>query len=45
ARAFLIDNPDLANEIEQKIRAVYSPVEVDPAMVKEIEDAAADVDF
>ena len=45
ARAFLIDNPDLANEIEQKIRAVYSPVEVDPAMVREIEDAAADVDF
>ena len=45
ARAFLIDNPDLANEIEQKIRAVYSPVEVDPAMVKEIEDAAADVGF
>ena len=45
ARAFLIDNPDLANEIEQKIRAVYSPIEVDPAMVKEIEDAAADVDF
>jgi recombination protein RecA len=45
ARGFLIDNPDLANEIEQKIRAVYSPVEVDPAMVKEIEDAAADVDF
>jgi len=45
ARAFLMDNPDLSNEIEQKIRAVYSPVEVDPAMVKEIEDAAADVDF
>jgi recombination protein RecA len=45
ARAFLIDNPDLANEIEQKIRSVYSPVEVDPALVKEIDDAAADVDF
>ena len=45
ARAFLIDNPDLANEIEQKIRSVYSPVEVDPALVKEIDDAVSDVDF
>ena len=45
ARAFLIDNPDLANEIEQKIRSVYSPVEVDPALVAEIDDAVSDVDF
>ena len=45
ARAFLIDNPDLANDIEQKIRSVYSPVEVDPALVKEIDDAVSDVDF
>jgi len=45
ARAFLVDNPDLANEIEQKIRSVYSPVEVDPALVKEIDDAVSDVDF
>ena len=45
ARGFLIDNPDLANEIEQKIRAVFSPVEVDPATIAEIEEAASDVDF
>jgi recombination protein RecA len=45
ARAFLIDNPDLANEIEQKIRSVYSPVEVDPALVAEIDEAVSDVDF
>jgi len=45
ARAFLIDNPDLANEIEKKIRSVYSPVEVDPALVAEIDDAVSDVDF
>ncbi len=32
ARAFLLDNPDLANDIETKIRAHFVPVEVDPAL-------------
>jgi recombination protein RecA len=46
SRAFLIDNPDLANEIESKIRAHFAtPVEVDPALVAEIDEAAAEVDF
>jgi recombination protein RecA len=37
ARAFLIDNPDLANDIEAKIRAHYVPVAID--------EATAEVDF
>ena len=45
SRAFLIDNPDLANEIEAKIRAKFVAVEVDPALVAEIDEAGADVDF
>ena len=45
SRAFLIDNPDLANEIEAKIRAKFVAVEVDPALVAEIDDAVSDVDF
>ena len=45
ARAFLIDNPDLANEIENKIREHFVPVEVDPALVAAIDEAAAEVDF
>jgi len=45
ARTFLIDNPDLANEIEGKIRAHFVPVEVDPQLVAAIDEAAADVDF
>ena len=45
SRAFLIDNPDLANEIETKIRAKFVAVEVDPALVAEIDEAGADVDF
>jgi recombination protein RecA len=45
SRAFLIDNPDLANEIESKIRASFVPVEVDAAMIAEIDEAAAEVDF
>ena len=45
ARAFLIDNPDLANEIETKIRASYVPTEIDPALVAAIDEATADVEF
>jgi recombination protein RecA len=45
ARAFLIDNPDLANEIEKKIRTSYVPAEVDPALVAAVDEATADVEF
>ena len=45
SRQFLIDNPDLANEIEGKIRAHYAASEVDPALVAAIDEAAADVEF
>ena len=45
SRQFLIDNPDLANEIESKIRAHYAATEVDPALVAAIDEAAADVEF
>jgi recombination protein RecA len=45
ARAFLIDNPDLANEIETKIRASYVPAEIDPALVAAVDEATADVEF
>jgi recombination protein RecA len=45
ARAFLIDNPDLANEIEKKIRASYVPAEIDPALAAAVDEATADVEF
>ncbi|MBU6353163.1 MAG: recombinase RecA [Actinomycetales bacterium] len=45
SRQFLIDNPDLANEIEGKIRAHYAASEIDPALVAAIDEAAADVEF
>jgi len=45
ARAFLIDNPDLANEIEAKIRAHFAPVVVDAELVAAIDEATAEVDF
>jgi recombination protein RecA len=45
ARAFLIDNPDLANDIEAKIRASYVPTEIDPALVAAVDEATADVEF
>jgi recombination protein RecA len=45
SRNFLIDNPDLANEIEEKIRAHYTPVAIDPALVAAIEEAGADLEF
>ena len=45
SRAFLIDNPDLANEIEKKIRESFVPVAVDPALIAEIDEATAEVEF
>ncbi|MEY3325232.1 MAG: hypothetical protein RL694_119, partial [Actinomycetota bacterium] len=45
SRQFLIDNPDLANEIEAKIRAHYAASDIDPALVAAIDEAAADVEF
>ena len=45
SRAFLIDNPDLANEIESKIRASFVPVVVDAELIAEIDEAAAEVEF
>ena len=45
ARAFLVDNPDLANDIEGKIREHYVPVTIDPALVAAIDEATAEVDF
>jgi recombination protein RecA len=41
----LIDNPDLANDIETKIRASYVPAEIDPALVAAVDEATADVEF
>jgi recombination protein RecA len=45
ARTFLIDNPDLANDIEKKIREHYVPVVVDAELVAAIDEATAEVDF
>ena len=45
ARTFLLDNPDLSNEIETKIRAHFAPVEVDADLIAAIDEAAAEVDF
>jgi recombination protein RecA len=45
SRSFLLDNPDLANEIEGKIRAHFVPIEVDAELVAAIDEAAAEVDF
>jgi recombination protein RecA len=45
ARTFLLDNPDLSNEIETKIRAHFVPVEVDADLIAAIDEAAAEVDF
>jgi recombination protein RecA len=45
SRNFLIDNPDLANEIEGKIRAHYVPVAIDPELVAAIDEATAEVEF
>ncbi len=45
SRAFLINNPDLANEIEAKIRAHFVPIEVDAELVAAIDEATAEVAF
>lgn len=47
ARAFLRDNPDLADEIEKKIRSQYSIGQIDPALAAAVEEAvsSADIDF
>ena len=45
ARTFLIDNPDLANDIEAKIREHYVPTAIDPELVAAIDEATAEVEF
>ena len=45
ARAFLIDNPDLANEIESKIREHYTATVVDSELAAAIDEAVAEVEF
>ena len=45
SRNFLLDNPDLANEIEKRIREHYVPVVIDPELVAAIDEATAEVDF
>jgi len=45
ARAFLIDNPDLANEIEAKIREHYVATVVDSELAAAIDEAVAEVEF
>lgn len=45
SRNFLLDNPDLANDIETKIRAHYAPTPVDPDLVAAVNEATAEVDF
>jgi len=45
SRNFLIDNPDLANEIEKRIREHYVPVAIDPELVAAIDEATSEVDF
>ena len=45
SRNFLLDNPDLANDIESKIRTHYVPTPIDPALVAAVDEATAEVDF
>ena len=45
SRNFLLDNPDLANDIETKIRAHYAPAPIDPDLVAAVNEATAEVDF
>ncbi|CAB4857094.1 MAG: recombinase RecA [Actinobacteria bacterium] len=45
SRNFLLDNPDLANDIESKIRAHFVPTPIDPALVAAVDEATAEVDF
>ncbi len=45
SRNFLLDNPDLSNDIESKIRAHYAPTPIDPDLVAAVNEATAEVDF
>ena len=45
SRNFLLDNPDLANDIETKVRAHFAPTPVDPDLVAAVNEATAEVDF
>ncbi|MDP1711400.1 MAG: recombinase RecA [Candidatus Nanopelagicaceae bacterium] len=45
SRNFLLDNPDLANDIEAKIRTHFAPTPVDPDLVAAVNEATAEVDF
>ena len=45
ARTFLLDNPDLSNEIEAKIRGHFVPIVVDADLIAAIDEATAEVDF
>ena len=45
ARTFLVDNPDLSNEIERQIREHFVPVAVDPALIAAVDEATAEVEF
>ena len=45
SRNFLLDNPDLADDIESKIRAHFAPTPVDPDLVAAVNEATAEVDF
>ncbi|HUW87605.1 MAG TPA: recombinase RecA [Candidatus Paceibacterota bacterium] len=45
SRNFLLDNPDLANDIESKIRIHFAPTPVDPDLVAAVNEATAEVDF
>jgi recombination protein RecA len=45
SRNFLLDNPDLANDIETRIRAHFVPTPIDPALVAAVDEATAEVDF
>ncbi len=45
SRNFLLDNPDLSNDIETKIRAHFAPAPIDPELVAAVNEAAAEVDF
>jgi recombination protein RecA len=45
SRNFLLDNPDLSNDIETKIRAHFAPTPIDPDLVAAVNEATAEVDF
>lgn len=45
SRNFLLDNPDLANDIESRIRVHFVPTPIDPDLVAAVNEATAEVDF